>query len=114
MATIKSFLDLSLGMWNDRCNTLHGVDEKEQKLKARRRVLKQVDRVFKNKGAHADKLLHMSTSDILVLEQRSTLYLLKWMETFHIAKAAKLFRRKSSGDKSLQFASYGDKKVTKK
>lgn len=101
MPTIKSFIDLSLGMWNDRCNTLHGVDEKEQKVKTRQRILKQVEHVYKNKGKDADEFQHMSTSNILVLKQRSTTYLLKWMEIFNIAKAASLYRKKSSRDKSF-------------
>ena len=40
--TVGSLIDLSLGMWNVRCDLLHGADESETKIKKKAKLLIKV------------------------------------------------------------------------
>ena len=52
VATIKSFVDICIGMWNDICNILHGVDEKDRKRKIRQRITKRVEQMYRRGEIH--------------------------------------------------------------
>lgn len=47
--TIGSLLDCTLGLWNDRCDTLHGAIDAERKRIHHDRVSKQVVHAYNNK-----------------------------------------------------------------
>ena len=41
-ATVRSLLDFSLNLWNDQCDTMHGVDKKGAKRIKKKKVMKMV------------------------------------------------------------------------
>ena len=76
-AIIKSFIDMSLGMWDDRCKVLHGrtVDEK-RKIK-KEKILGKARQCFDQQDRVMEQDMHMFDGGWESLENRGALYLEK-------------------------------------
>ena len=58
-ATVTSFIDLSLNLWNDRCDTMHGIDEEDAKRIAKDKVVKRVAEIYGNKEEMEKEYSHL-------------------------------------------------------
>ena len=41
-ATVTSLIDFSLNLWNDRCDTMHGIDEEDAKRIIKKKITERV------------------------------------------------------------------------
>ena len=89
-ATIKSFIDMSLGMWDDRCKVLHGrtVDEK-RKIK-KEKILGKARQCFDQQDRVMEQDMYMFDGGWESLETRGALYLEKWVASYEVAASQKI------------------------
>ena len=88
-ATIQSFVDMSLGMWDDRCKVLHGRTVEEKNKIKREKILGQARHCFSQQERVLEQDGHMFNGGWECLEQRETQYLEKWVESYKVAASQK-------------------------
>ena len=82
--TIGSFIDLSLGLWNNRCCILHGVDKKMQQFKSKEQLKMQIVKCFENRDMIAEEHWDIFHEDPVDLCSRESLkYLQSWLNTYY-------------------------------
>ena len=82
--TIGSLIDLSLGLWNDRCCILHGVDKKMQRQKSKEQLKTQILKCFDNRDMIAKEHRDIFDEDPAELCSRESLqYLQSWINTYY-------------------------------
>ena len=53
-------MDLNLGLWNDRCGTIHGVTEEEKRGILRLKIVHQVQNSYNNRDKASKDVHHLS------------------------------------------------------
>ena len=95
-ATVTSLLDFSLNLWNDRCDTLHGIDEVDAKRLAKDKVVKRVTELYENKEEIGEEYAHLFEEGKDKLIGRSIQYMIKWIASVRMAERV-IARRKARG-----------------
>ena len=73
------FLRFSLGLWNDRCDTLHGANEEETRRIKKTRIVEKVERCYSDKDLALPCFWCMFRTTLKKLCKKSTQYLYKWV-----------------------------------
>ena len=81
-------MDFSLGLWNDRCGTMHGVKEEETKIK-KSKIVQQVKNNYKNKDKVSKDVYHLVYEQVGVLCMKTAQYLAKWLATYRLSAVRK-------------------------
>ena len=79
--TIQSFYDYALGLWNERCDALHGATVKENNEKRKQKIQEQVLSVYQKKEEICENFQYLFDEEFEVLCARSLQYLEKWLST---------------------------------
>ena len=79
--TVGSLLDLTLGLWNIRCDLLHGADEREIKKK----LFIRLQRCHEEVDSVSEQFHHLFGDTVEDMETKSGQYLGKWLETVELA-----------------------------
>jgi hypothetical protein len=83
--TIGSFLFHTLGLWNDRCDCMHGATDEEKKKIMKDRAVKRVVKMYEERGNIKEEFEYMFQEDIADICKRSTQYLDKWASSCRLA-----------------------------
>jgi hypothetical protein len=75
--TIGSFLLHTLGLWNDRCDCMHGATDAENKRIMKSKAVAKVVKMYEEKSNIQEGFEYMFQENIEALCQRSTQYLTK-------------------------------------
>ena len=89
-ASIQAFIDMSLGMWDDRCKVLHGRTEEEKETIKREKILSTARKCFHQQDRVLEQDAYMFQGGWDSLETRKTLYLEKWVESYAVAASQKV------------------------
>ena len=89
-------LDFSLHLWNDRCDTMHGIDEEDAKRILKHNISAKVAELFGRREAIEAEYGYLFKEPIGSLQQRTTQYLMKWVASFRAAENV-LAREKMKG-----------------
>jgi len=84
--TVGSFIDFTLGMWKERCDSLHGANETENKVKKKIKILKMVQRCYDEMDNVDKQFQHLYCADYEEISKRSGQYLSKWLETGNMVR----------------------------
>ena len=99
--TIISFLDLSLGLWSDRCDILNGITNKDDKTKEHQKLQKEILWCFDRRDEVDTAQQHIFDVDVHDLCKRQSLqYLKSWLHSF--STAAQLAANQEKQDQALQ------------
>jgi hypothetical protein len=79
--TVGSFIDMTLGMWNARCDVLHGADEVATKIKKKNRILQQVQLHYDQAHLTPSNYQYLFIESFEEMCSKSLQYLGKWVET---------------------------------
>ena len=79
-------LDFSLHLWNDRCDTMHGVDEEDAKRIIKNKITTKVVELYGRRGAIETDYGYLFKESLSSLCKRSTQYLIKWAASFRVAE----------------------------
>ena len=82
--TVGSFLDFTLGMWNTRCNALHGADAAEVKMKKKEKLSKRVKQCYDDEDTVDPQFQHLYSETYKEMCKRTGQYLGKWLETVNL------------------------------
>ena len=83
VSAIKSLLELSLGMFNNRCDTMHGIDEEDAKQIKRTKILGVVKIIYSEQESLAmDFCYFFDKEGVTTLCKCTTQYLIKWVTSF--------------------------------
>ena len=104
--TVRSMLDFSLHLWNDRCDTMHGIDEEDAKRILKNKITAKVVELYGRRGAIETDYGYLFKELLDSLRKRSTQYIIKWAASFRIAENV-LARGKLRGISSVS-AQCGD------
>ena len=85
-ATVQSLLDFSLHLWNDICDSMHGVDEEDTKRIIKECLIKRVDDLYGKKGEVEQEYSYLFRDELVSLRQRLTQYLIKWVASIRMAE----------------------------
>ena len=83
--TIGSFLLHTLGLWNDRCDCMHGATVEENKKILKDKAVTRVMKMYEEKGNIQEGFEYMFQESIIDLSKRSTQYLNKWASSCRLA-----------------------------
>ena len=79
-------MNFSLALWNDRCDSLHGVDEEDAKRILKAKTMVRVKQLVDSKEDIDEAYSHLFKEDIVSLGKRSTQYLIKWIASVRMAE----------------------------
>ena len=85
-ATVRSMLDFILHLWNNRCNSMHGVDEEDAKRIIKNKITTKVVEFYGRRGEIETDYGYLFKESLDSLRKRSTQYLIKWVASFRIAE----------------------------
>ena len=85
-ATVRSMLDFSLHLWNDRCDTMHGIYEEDAKRIVKNRILGRMVELYERREDIEADYGYLFKEPIDSLCKRSTQYLIKWVASFRAAE----------------------------
>ena len=88
-AAIKASLDMSLGMWDNRCNVLHGRTEDEKRKIKQDKILGKAQQCYNQQDRVLEHDIHVFTGEMETLENSGTLYLEKWIASYKVAASQK-------------------------
>ena len=96
--TVRSLLVFSLNPWNDRCDSIHGVDEEDAKRIIKKKLLIRVDDLFGRREEVEKDYGYLFKDGIELLHTPSIQYLTKWVTSFRMAK--KVIERENMKDEA--------------
>ena len=82
--TVDTLFGFTLGMWNTRCNSLHGVDVAEVKMKKKDKLLKRVKQCYDDADMVDPQFQHLYSETYEERRKRTRQYLGKWLETVNL------------------------------
>ena len=83
---IKSLLEYSLVLWKDRCEPFYRADEAERRKIRREKTIGKVETSFAKKDKIVRNFNYLFREDQEIVCNQSIQYLLKWVESFRLAK----------------------------
>ena len=83
---MTSLLDFSLNLWNDICDTLHGIDEVDAKRLAKDKVVKRVTELYGNTEEIEEEYAHLFEEGKDKLIGRLIQYMIKWIASVRMTE----------------------------
>ena len=83
--TIAALLRFTLGLWTDRCNALHGVDDAANRKKRKQKLMDRIKKCFENTDIVPVEAQYIFKEQYGNLCKRSLQYLKKWITSYKLA-----------------------------
>ena len=104
---IGALIDMSLAMWKNRCDSLHGNSEKEKVQKKKDKLKGKLEWCYNNSHKIPEQYHILFRKDINTLcQSRSPYYLEQWISTFQ-AYSDQALRERTSAREMLNLESKG-------
>ena len=95
--TVGSFIDLTLGLWTERCNILHEVDVAEFKQQKKEKMVERVRLRYEAMETVTPAAQYLFKNDVAEMCKNSTQYLGKWLETLELTEVNRVERGDTPG-----------------
>ena len=95
--TVGSFIDLTLGLWTERCNILHGADVAEVKHRKKENMVERVRLHYEAMETVTPAAQYLFKNDVAEMCKKSTQYLGKWLETLELIEVNRVRRGDALG-----------------
>ena len=95
--TVGSFIDLTLGLWTERCNILHGENVAEVKQKKKEKMVERVSLRYEAMETVTPAAQYLFKNDVAEMCKKSTQYLGKWLETLELTEVNRVGRGDAPG-----------------